>query len=220
MPCEKHKQRKRPATCSACAEDELEDSFLESERKANMDDEHLPPVGVSNDNTQKSKSIRTIKEPACQGTISKSVAKAACVAVKLSEQAKEIQDIIAGPSSNVPGSPRTEEGKYIRVLIEAEIQKALIKVRSELNELKNMRWEHLHIPDPLFCMDLMMALEKDGWKYCDHIKNPRLYGYLSDVDFYLMQRIIRSDNAPMPDFLKTGNAKRYIDKKNGKETQA
>jgi hypothetical protein len=196
MACEKHQQRKRK-DCIDC----------------------FPDTGeISNDNTTAELPTRKVLDPASEGTIPKAVAKAACIKVKLSEQTKELQGIITGPALDMPGSPRMEEGKYIRVLIEAEIQKALIKVRSELAELRNIKWEHLHIPDPVFCMDLMLALEKDGWKYCDHIKNPKLYGYSSDVDFYLMSRIARDDNAPMPDFSKSGNAKRYMDKKNGKES--
>lgn len=148
------------------------------------------------------------------------VTSAPTVRVALSEQSKAIQDAISGPCASQPGSSRIEEGKYIRVLIEAEIQKSVAKIRAELNDVRNLQWEHLFVPDPAFCMDLMFALEKDYWKYCDHIKNPRLYGYSTDGDFYLMQRIIRKDNPPVPDFTKSGAVKRYIEKKNGKENQA
>jgi hypothetical protein len=118
------------------------------------------------------------------------------------------------------GFPRIEEGKYVRVLIESEIQKALAKVKAEMNELRNIQWEHIHVPYSSFCLDLMYAMEKDSWKFVDFIKNPKQYGYSETEDCAVFHRIKRKDGPPVPDFSKNGSVKRFIDKKNGKETQA
>lgn len=111
---------------------------------------------------------------------------------------------------------RMHDSKAIRVMIEAEIHKAILKVKAELNDLSRITWEHMHIPYGTFCLELMYALEKDGWKYCDYVRNSRQYGYSEDGDFFLVQRINRKDNPPKPDFTKNGSVKRYIDKQYGR----
>lgn len=207
MSCEKHKLRKRPATCPDCANDELEAGHATSERLANTDDEHLPPV-TGNGNAKR-ETGETVKKH---------------VKVAIDKEALEIIDnvkeAIAGSRvEKNEGFPRHEEGKYVRVLIEAEIQKALAKVRQEMNELRNIQWEHLDVNYSTFCLALMYALEKEGWKFCDFLKNPKQYGYAMTEDCVVFQRIKRKDNPPRPDFTKTGSVGRYMDKVNGKETK-
>lgn len=111
---------------------------------------------------------------------------------------------------------RLYDSKAIKVLIEAEIHKAILKVKSELNDLSRITWEHMHIPYSIFCLELMYALEKEGWKYCDLVRNGKQYGYSEDGDFFIVQRIKRKDNPIKPDFSKSGSVKRYIDKQYGR----
>ena len=111
---------------------------------------------------------------------------------------------------------RMHDSKAIRVMIEAEIHKAISKVKSELSDLSRITWEHMHIPHGTFCLELMYALEKDGWKYCDSIRNGKQFGYAEDGDFFLIQRINRKDNPSKPDFSKSGSVRRYIDKQYGR----
>lgn len=111
---------------------------------------------------------------------------------------------------------RMHDSKAIRVMIEAEIHKAILKVKTELNDLSRITWEHMHIPFGTFCLELMYALEKDGWKYCDSVRNGKQYGYAEDGDFFVVQRINRKDNPPKPDFSKSGSVRRYIDKQHGR----
>ena len=136
---------------------------------------------------------------------------------KSNEQVDVVQD------SNVDLEPalsefqhRMHDSKAIRVLIESEILKAIQKVKSELNDLTRITWEHMHIPYGAFCLELMYALEKDGWKYCDFIKNGKQLGYTEDGDFFIVQRVNRKDNPSKPDFSKSGSVKRYIDKQYGR----
>lgn len=141
------------------------------------------------------------------------------------EQAEQVVDTITEnkEDSNPDLEPQVSEqqhrmydSKAIRVMIEAEILKAVSKVRSEMSDLMKISWEHLYIPYSTFSIELMYALEKDGWKYCDLIKNARQFGYFMDGDIFLLQRVVRKGNNPIPDFTKTGSVKRYLEKINGK----
>lgn len=106
------------------------------------------------------------------------------------------------------------DSKAIRVMIEAEITKAIAKVRSEISDLMQISWEHMYIPYGSFSFELMKHLERDGWKYCELIKNPRQFGYFADGDIFLVQRIVKKDNAPKIDFTKPNAVKKYMEKNN------
>ena len=113
---------------------------------------------------------------------------------------------------------RSYDHKAIRVMIEAEITKAVSKVRSEMSDMMRISWEHMHIPYGTFCLELLYCLEKEGWKYCDFIKGntAKTLGYNEDGDFFIVQRVVKKENPPKPDFSKQGSLKRYMDKVNGK----
>jgi hypothetical protein len=142
--------------------------------------------------------------------VSKSVNKV--IAQQVEIDVKDSNETLEPPISEQ--QYRLYDSKAIRVMIEAEIAKAVAKVRAEMSDLMRINWEHLYVPYTTFSMQLMYALEKEGWKYCDMIKNARTFGYPVDGDIFLLQRIIKKDNAPTPDFTKANTVKRYLNKNN------
>lgn len=113
-----------------------------------------------------------------------------------------------------PHQGRVYDAKAVRVLVEAEIQKAINRVKSELDSLTRISWEHTIIPYNSFSMKLMCLLEKEGWKFCDAVRREhgKVMGYNEDDNFFIIQRVFRADNPPIPDFKKSGAVARFINK--------
>jgi hypothetical protein len=183
--CDIHKVRKRPNTCEACRAE------LEGSKSVNK--VIGQQVKVANDSI-----IQQIEEDVTMDVTEVNV--------------EDSNETLEPPISEQ--QYRLYDSKAIRVMIEAEITKAVAKVRAEMSDLMRINWEHLYVPYTTFSMQLMSALEKEGWKYCDMIKNARTFGYPVDGDIFLLQRIIKKSNAPTPDFTKANTVKRYLNKNN------
>jgi hypothetical protein len=117
-------------------------------------------------------------------------------------------------SEDVDREVRIEVSK-VREYIDEMFSQALNKVKIEINAVKNLRWEHMHIPLPSYNISVMNAMSLDGWKYCDMVRNPKQYGYSDEVDFVIVQRIIKPDNKPCFDPTKPSSIRKYMEKSNG-----
>lgn len=99
-----------------------------------------------------------------------------------------------------------------RLEINEIIAKALIKFQEKVNSIANIKWEHLHVPMFIFRLELLKALEQEGWVYCDMIRNPAQYNYKNMEDFCILKRIQRDGNVPVPDLLNSTTYQKYFKK--------
>lgn len=107
------------------------------------------------------------------------------------------------------------EVSKIREYIDGIFAQALEKVKQDINQIKHIRWEHASIPLTIFNIDLMLAIQQDGWKLIEFMKNAKQYGYPDQPDYAVVQRITKPENTPLPDLSKPGNVRKYLEKKNG-----
>lgn len=186
--CEKHQQRKRPATCPDCAAELEDQQHLNSERITNTDDSKLPPVFLV-------KRAEPVKEKILDTEEEKSL---------LEDTVDNIDTPRHTELSSVK-SNKFSEREYISALVEIEIKKAIANIKAEVAELKNIKWEHMQIPLNTFRFEMLSKLESEGWKYCEMIKDPIAFQYGKVDPFILFTRVQRDNNPPIPK-----NFKRYL----------
>jgi hypothetical protein len=207
MICEKHKLRKRPETCFYCANETQAKVIYSTAVTASCDLK------------------RVIHSPAVAGSISPKISKAAVKKVKESlitnkeELVDFMKEAINDTSTNKEQltkikSQKFDEREYIQAIVEKELRNTVIKLRSELAEIKKIEWEHLEVPLPVFSMQLMYGLEKEGWKYVQMIRDGKKSGYTTDGDYVIIQRVKTNEYPPKPDFEKRGTIKKYLGDKN------
>lgn len=203
MTCSKHPQRKR-ADCPDCFPPKITEVIKES-------------------------SGRVVKDPAKKSKIPKAVVQQAVAKVTAEREEatkKRLEERYENKVSktvykpNVPISPIEEQDREIRIdiarireYVDTVFAQALEKVKIEINAVKNIRWEHMNIPLTLFNIDLLMAIGTDGWKLVDLMRNPKQYGYPDVPDYAIIQRVVKPDNSPLPDFSTAGNVRKYLEKK-------
>lgn len=136
------------------------------------------------------------------------------------EYESKLSKVVYKPSITISSSEDIDreiriEVSRVRNYIDNIFTQAVEKVKNELDKMKNLRWEHQHIPLSIYRIELMTAMSLDGWKFCDIIKNPKQYGYLETDDFAIVQRLIKTDNKPAPNFSKPSEVRKYLENKNG-----
>jgi polyhydroxyalkanoate synthesis regulator phasin len=204
MGCTKHPQRKR-ADCLECYPPRLVMPVVEK--------------------------VEEVKQPTKKGKISKEMAEAATKKMideshraaekKLEEKYEaKISKVVYKPSVTITSSEDIDreiriEVSRVREYVDHIFAQALDKVRQEVNQIKQIRWEHASIPLTVFNIELMTAVQTDGWKLIDMMRNAKQYGYPDQPDYAVLQRVVKPDNEPLPDMSKPGAVRKYLEKKNG-----
>lgn len=121
------------------------------------------------------------------------------------------EEVVTAIDPPIIAKARFDEKEYIQALVEKELKLAIAKIKGEINELKNIQWEHLHVSLSTFNLALLFALEKEGWKYCEMVRDGKRFGYIEDGEFVILQRIKNNNNVAKPDFAKRGVLKKYLE---------
>lgn len=123
-----------------------------------------------------------------------------------------IEDEIANKQSELSNvkSSCFDEKKYIRELIEVITNDIMKQVKREVEALKSITFEHIHIPLSVFCIALMYQLEAEGWQFKTSIDVGYDIGYSAKEPFFIMTRIKGSNSAPTPDFTNPKVISAYI----------
>ena len=196
--CEKHKQRKRK-DCPDCARElgifpEL--PKLTPEAIAQLETAVCPPEAIE------------LVKKAAKVAVNRYDLKGSVIQDELMAARQALVDDTVMDIPKVD-SPKVEERKYIRVLIEAEIEKALLKIKQELKELQHISWEHLDIPLSFFNIELMHVLGGEGWCYKDTYRGDIAKASGCKEDTVIMTRIQNPSRPAKPDFTKRSVRERY-----------